>query len=309
MHWILLPLAIAAVLAAILALDFAVPDWMARRWLALERARAGLRARRADFPGFSMPYLDGGHGEPLVLVHGFAGDKDNFTRIARFLTRRFRVLAPDLPGFGEASRDSAARYHIDAQVERLRAFIGQLGFGAVHLGGSSMGGFIAAQYAATYPDAVRSLWLLDAAGAALARETEIIGRYVATGEMPLLVRTEADYGKLLRTVAHRMPLLPHSLRRALARRAVADFALHGRIFREIGVESPSLDDRYASIRAPTLIVWGRDDQILNPAAGEAMRTRIPRSRLVLMDGTGHLPMIERPRATAADFLAFVAEPP
>jgi len=308
MYWTLL-LALAIVPLAILVLDYAAPDWMARRWLRLERARAGLRERCADIPGFSMPYLDGGRGEPLVLVHGFAGDKDNFTRLARFLTRRFRILAPDLPGFGEATRDPAARYHIDAQVERLRAFIVRLGLGAVHLGGNSMGGCIAAQYAATYPDAVRSLWLLDAAGAALARETEIIRQYVATGEMPLLVRREADYGALLRTVAHRMPLLPHSLRRALARRAVADFALHVRIFREIGIESPPLDDRYAAIRAPTLIVWGRNDRILNPAAAEPMRARIPRSRVVLMDDTGHLPMVERPRAAAADFLAFVAAPP
>ena len=302
-------LALAAVPVTVAALDFIAPAWMARRWLALERARAGLRARRADIPGFSMPYLDGGQGEPLVLVHGFGGDKDNFTRIAGFLTSRFRVIAPDLPGFGEASRDPAARYHIDAQVERLHAFISGLRLGPVHLGGNSMGGFIAAQYAATYPDEVRSLWLLDAAGATLARGTELIARYIDSGEMPLLVRREADYDALLRAVAHRMPLLPHSVRRALARRAVADFALHTRIFREIGLESPTLDARYPAIRVPTLIVWGRDDRILSPAAGEAMRQWIPRSRLVVMDATGHLPMIERPRAAAADFLAFVASPP
>jgi pimeloyl-ACP methyl ester carboxylesterase len=309
MPWTLLLLVLVAVPAVVVALDLVAPEWMARRWIALERARAGLRAGRADVAGFSMPYLEGGRGEPLVLIHGFGGDKDNFARIAGRLTPHFRVLAPDLPGFGEASRDPAARYHIDAQVERLHAFIGQLGLGAVHLGGSSMGGFIAAQYAATYPAAVRSLWLLDAAGATLARGTELIGRYLETGEMPLLVRREADYGALLRAVTHRMPLLPYSLKRMLARRAVADFALHSRIFREIGIDSPVLDDRYAAIRAPTLIVWGREDRILNPAAGEAMRQAIPRSRLVLMGATGHLPMIERPRATAADFLAFVAAPP
>lgn len=309
MSWIAVIAAIAVVPVAIGALEFLAPRWMARRWLALERARAGLRERRAQIAGFSMPYLEGGLGEPLVLVHGFGGDKDNFTRIARLLTPRFRVIAPDLPGFGEATRDLTARYHIDAQVERLRAFIAQLGLGAVHLGGSSMGGFIAAQLAATYPAEVRSLWLLDAAGALVARDTEIINRYIATGEMALLVRREADYGALLKAVAHRAPLLPHSLRLTLARRAVADYALHSRIFREIGVESPQLDERYSAIRAPTLIVWGRDDRILNPAAGEVMRTRVPRSRLVLMEGTGHLPMIERPGATAADFLAFLVAPP
>jgi pimeloyl-ACP methyl ester carboxylesterase len=309
MPWIIVAASTAAVLATIAALELAAPGWMARRWLSLERRRAGLRPGCATVRGFSMPYLDGGRGEPLVLVHGFGADKDNFTRIARLLTPRFRVIAPDLPGFGDATRDPQARYHIDEQVERLRAFIEQLGLGAVHLGGSSMGGFIAAQYAATYPTDVRSLWLLDAAGATIARDTDLINRYVASGEMPLLVRRDADYDALLAAVAYRMPLLPRSLRLTLARRAAADYPLHCRIFREIGIESPPLDARYQEIRAPTLIVWGREDRILNPAAGEFMRAQVPRSRLVLMDATGHLPMIERPGATAADFLAFQAAPP
>ena len=309
MIWTLAVYALIALLLAVLVADFLAPRTMARVWLALERVRCGLATRSVEIPGFTLPYLEGGRGEPLVLVHGFGGDKDNFTRIARFLIGRFRVVALDLPGFGDASRDPAARYHIDAQVERLRAFIERLGLGAVHLGGNSMGGFIAAQYAATYPDAVRSVWLIDAAGATPARGTEIISRYLETGEMPLLVRVPADYAALLRAVTYRMPVLPYSVRHELARRAVNDYALHARIFREIAVESPPLDDRYGEIRAPTLIVWGREDRILSPAAAVLMRERIPRSQSVLMDSTGHLPMIERPAVTARDYLAFLAAPP
>jgi triacylglycerol lipase len=309
MHLTAALLALAAVAVAIVAFDRLAPRLAARGWLALERARCGLTVRRAEVAGFAMPYLDGGGGEPLVLVHGFGGDKDNFTRIARYLTRRFRVVVPDLPGFGEAGRDPAARYHIDAQVERLHAFVQQLALGPIHLGGNSMGGFIAAQYAATYPDEVRTLWLIDAAGAAIARDTAIIRRYLETGELPLLVRATADYGALLHAVTHRPPLLPYSLRAELARRAVADFPLHSRIFREIGFESPPLDDRYGTIRAPTLIMWGRDDRILNPAAAAVMHALLPRSSVVEFEATGHLPMIERPRAAARAFLAFSAAPP
>ncbi|MBS0395383.1 MAG: alpha/beta fold hydrolase [Proteobacteria bacterium] len=305
--------ALAAVLvaipAALLAADYLLPEPMARLWLALERRRAGLRPRPSPALALSMPYLEGGRGEPLVLVHGFAGDKDNFTRVAGRLTPHLHVLAPDLPGFGEAARDAAASYHIDSQVERLHAFIAQLRLGPVHLGGSSMGGFIASEYAARYPEAVRSLWLLDAAGASTARDTALIHRYVETGEIPLVIERARDYRQLLRAVMHRRPFLPHSLRRVLSRRAVADHALHARIFREIGVESPVLDDRYAAIRAPALIVFGREDRILNPAAAALMAKHLARARVVLMDGVGHLPMIERPRATARDYLDFLRAPP
>ncbi len=291
---------------AALVLEYAAPAVAARGWLTLERARARLRVRRAAIPGSAIPYLDGGRGEPLVLVHGFGGDKDNFTRIARFLTPHFHVVAPDLPGFGDAGRDPDTDYGIGAQVGRLRAFLEALGLGRAHLGGNSMGGYIAAQYAATYPNDVRSLWLLDAAGTAAAGDTELFREYAATGEFVLLVRTEADFAALLGAAMHCAPWAPPSLLRVLARRAVVDSALHRRIFRDISLGSPSLEPLLPSIAAPCLIVWGREDRILNPAAAAIMQALIPRSAVVVMEDTGHLPMIERPRATARDFLRFVA---
>jgi pimeloyl-ACP methyl ester carboxylesterase len=306
-------IALACVLALLLALslalllaDYAAPRHAARLWLRLERSLARLREREARVAQFTLPYLEGGRGQTLVLVHGFGGDKDNFTRLARHLTPHLRLVVPDLPGFGEASRDPEARYRIGDQVARLRLFLVALGLERCHLGGNSMGGFIAAQYAATWPDAVQSLWLLDAAGCAAAYDNAIGRRYLASGEVPLLVRTPADFDALFPVVMQHAPWLPHSLRHELARRAVADFALHTRIFREFARESPTLEERYGAIRAPTLIVWGREDRMLNPAAATVMAARIARNELILMPDTGHLPMVERPRAVAADYRRFLA---
>ncbi|MBS0373313.1 MAG: alpha/beta hydrolase [Proteobacteria bacterium] len=297
-------LAGSAVLVALL--EWLRPAAMAHFWLGLERRRARLTPRVVRAGDLEFPYLEGGRGEPLVLVHGFGGDKDNFTRIARYLTPHFHVVIPDLPGFGDAGRDAGRPYHVAAQAERLHALIAALGLGPVHLGGNSMGGFIACEFALRFPGDVLSLWLLDPAGTQLAHATPLIAHYLETGELPLLVRRESDYGRLLRVVAHRAPLLPPSLRRTLARRAAADFPLHGRIFREIGLESPLLDDRLDGIAAPTLVVWGDRDQVLNPAAAGPLAAGLRRGRLVRMPETGHLPMIERPRTTARDYLAFVA---
>ncbi|HXQ64863.1 MAG TPA: alpha/beta hydrolase, partial [Steroidobacteraceae bacterium] len=273
------------------------------------RVTAGLVEHRAQIPGFTMPYLDGGRGEPLVLVHGFAADKDNFSRIARYLTRHVRVIAPDLPGFGDATRDPLADYRIADQVARLRAFLQSLGVGPVHLAGSSMGGFIVAQYAATYPDDVASLWLLDAAGTQAAFETEMIRQYLSTGAVPLLVRIPADFQRLLDAVTFRNPLIPHSLRHVLARRAVADFDLHTRIFRQIGQDSPTLETSLPMLRAPTLIVWGDKDRVLSPSAAAVMGQLIPHSQVIVMRDVGHLPMLECPGAAARDYLRFRATLP
>ncbi|MES2297778.1 MAG: alpha/beta hydrolase [Pseudomonadota bacterium] len=294
------------VLLVVIALTLATmlaPERMTTIGLSAERWRSGLALRHASVDGFDMPYLEGGSGEVLLLVHGFAGDKDNFTRVARFLTPHYRVLIPDLPGFGDAGRDPAASYAMADQVARLHSWLAQLGIERLHLGGNSMGGFIAAQFAATYPKMVDSVWLLDAAGTAGAYEGPLLERYQQTGEMPLLLRREQDFDYLLAMTTHRAPFIPRFMRGVYGRRAVADFDLHTRIMRELA-ESPVLESMYTNLLTPAFIVWGTQDQIMHPNGAQALATLFSKARVRMMDGIGHLPMVEAPRQAAMDYLAF-----
>lgn len=298
----------AGLVALVLALEFLAPQRMTRFWLALERRRAGLRRKTQRIGGgIEMPYLEGGAGDVLLLVHGFGGDKDNFTRLAGALTRRYRVIIPDLPGFGEATRDAQLRHAVPDQVRRLHEFAGALGLQRFHLGGNSMGGFIAAEYAATYPTQVASLWLLDPAGTAAAHDSAMLQHYQATGDTPLLLRRPEDIGPLLKAIAERPPLLPPSVKTVLAQRAVADHALHRQILEQLVHASPTLEDRLPAITAPTLVVWGTEDRILHPKGAAALQALLPRCRVNLMAGIGHVPMMEVPQVTAADYLRFRAE--
>lgn len=308
MNWLYLAVAAAGGVALVLALEFLAPQRMTRLWLGLERRRAGLRLKRQTLAGgIEMSYLEGGRGETLLLVHGFGGDKDNFTRLAGALTRHYRVILPDLPGFGDATRDPALRHAVPDQVRRLHEFIGALGLPPLHLGGNSMGGFIAAEYAASHPQQVRSLWLLDPAGTAAAHGSPMLQRYLATGDTPLLLRRPEDIGVLLQAIAVKAPLLPPSVKTVLARRAVTDHALHAQILQQLVHDSPTLEDRLPGIAAPTLVVWGSEDRILHPDGAAALRSRLPHCRVVLMSGIGHVPMMEAPAVTAADYLRFRAE--
>lgn len=294
----------AAAVLLVLAFERLAPARAARLALAIERRRAGLRLHRATVRGAAMPYLEGGSGEPVVLLHGFAADKDNFTRIAGFLTRRCRVLIPDLPGFGEAGRDPQAGYGIVDQVEHLHAFLDQLGLSRVHLGGNSMGGFIAAQFAARHPALVASLWLLDAAGTAAAYDTPTVRGYQASGEMPLLLRSPDQFDALVRTCTARRIFIPWCIRHQLGRRGFADLALHTRIMQQVHA-SPLLEQQFAHIDTPALIVWGAADRVLNPAGAAALQALLPDSRAIVLPGIGHLPMLEAPRRCAADYLSFL----
>jgi len=295
---------LGGLILALALFDRFFPVRAANAALRMERWRAGLAVRSANIAGFAMPYLEGGDGAPLVLVHGFGGDKDNFVRVSAFLRRRYRIVIPDLPGFGDASRDPKASYRIADQVERLDRFIAALGLGRVHLGGNSMGGAIVAEYAGRHPDKVASLWLLDAAGTAAAHDTPLVRDYLATGRFPLLLKSEGDFSGLMRATMSRRPFFPSSLKRILGRRAVADYELHARILGEVASDSPALEAQFSRIETPALIVWGGEDRILDRRGAAALQALLPHGRLVVMPGIGHLPMLEAPRRAAKDYLAF-----
>ena len=91
-----------------------------------------------------------------------------------------------------------------------------LGLDTFHLGGNSMGGFIAAEFAARHAHRVASLWLLDAAGTAAAQDTPMVRHYLEGGEFPLLLKSTDGIGPLLKAIASRPPLLPPSVKTVLA---------------------------------------------------------------------------------------------
>lgn len=296
---------LAAALAALFIVSLVAPEGLTALGLAVERRISGLKTRHAKVDGCDIPYLEGGSGEVLLLIHGFGGDKDNFTRIARFLTPHYRVLIPDLPGFGEASRDPKAGYGMADQVARIHSFLTQLGITQLHMGGNSMGGFISAQFAVPYGHMVKSLWLLDPGGTAASHSSPMLLNYEKTGENPLLVKRVADFNETIRATTHKTPFIPRFARVALGRRAAADFELHTSIMRQLA-DSPLLEQSYQPMQTPALIVWGKEDEILSPAGAESFRQLFPRSKVIIMEGIGHLPMAEAPAQTANDYLAYRA---
>lgn len=304
---------VAAGCAAVLALVAAI--WLAGRlfpesaadFLAgLSRRRAGLAEGRLAIPGFDIAYWEGGTGEPLVLIHGMGASRATFVAVAGYLTPHYRVIIPDLPGFGDSGKPADADYGIEAQVAYLERFLAALGLSRCHLGGNSMGGWIAAAYAARFPARVASLWLLAAAGTEDLRSSIATTAYLERGEYILLPRRPEELRQVFELILHKVPPIPRCMMIAMGRRAAANFPLHKRIFDELveRAEGCRLEPCLPGITAPTLLVWGRHDRVVPPSALETFHALLPRSETILLDDVAHVPQVEAPRRVAGDYLEF-----
>ncbi len=313
---------VAAVLCAavllFLALAWLLPDETAyRAAVGVERWRAGLEVSSTEVAGQPVPFLEGGRGEPLVLLHGFTGDKDNWTRVAAHLTGEFRVIAPDLPGFGESRWDPArplSAYAIPAQAEWLRDFLDGLGIRRAWLGGNSMGGNIVAAFAAKYPDRVAGLWLLAPLGVPGAPPSEMDELIAAGRSVPLLPDTPNGMADRLGFVFSDPPWLPSGLKRYLGQQVVDRrdryLAIRGQI-RVIGdrgypIPVSPIPEFPARRDFGVLIVWGDGDRVLAPAGAALLAQRIPGATVVILSDVGHLPMVEQSARAARELLGFRA---
>ena len=301
-----LALIACAVAASVLAGCDSVGPSLKDQAYARERSLAGLARKEATLAdGTRIVWLEGGAGAPLVLVHGFGADKDNFTRVARYLTPHYRVIVPDLVGFGESAHRTDVDYRYAAQAERLHAFVQSLGLSRIDIGGNSMGGGIAMSYAAQHPDEVASLWLIDCAGIAAAPPSELARIVTSTGTNPLMITKESDYPAFLHFVMSDPPWIPGSVMDVLARERIANRALESQVFRQIATDS--VDAAVKGLPTPTLITWGEDDRALSVGTVPVLKTLLPNAQAIVMPHIGHAPMIERPEQSAEDYLRFRAQ--
>lgn len=273
----------------------------------LERNLGGLGEHTVGVNGMTVHYLEGGKGEPLVLIHGFGAHKDNWTRIARHLTPHFRVIAPDLPGFGETGREPEGRYAIRDQALFIKAFLSALGISSCHMGGNSMGGNIAGQYAALFPETLKGLFLLAPGGVATAQPSEMFQMLEKGEPLPLVVGSAKEFNALLDFVFEEVPFIPGPVKNYLTEKAIQNRALNLEIFEILKDRSQGepMETLVKGMRVKTLVLWGEKDRVLHPGGAEVLGRIVPDSKVIILDNVGHVPMVEAPERTATAYLEFL----
>lgn len=257
--------------------------------------------------GISTNYLEAGDGPPLVFVHGSGPGVTayaNWRLTLPLMAGKFHCYAPDMVGFGLTERPAGIDYTLQTWVDQLAGFLDTLGLATVSLVGNSFGGAVALRFAATHPDRVGKLVLMGSVGVPFPI-TE--GLDSVWGYQPSL----AAMRRLLDYFAYSRELVNDELAQVRYEASIRpgfqeSFSAMFPAPRQRWVEALSTpDEQIAALTQPTLIIHGRDDQVIPLATSLRLHELIDDSELHVFGRCGHWTQIERSEPFAALLTEFL----
>lgn len=305
-----IPIILLAILAILTALMYR-PDLPAEE----VRARYGSdpASRFTGVMGMQVHYRDEGLRDdsiPLVLVHGLSSSLHTWDSIVPLLSGKERIIRMDLPGFGLTGADPRQTYSLENYDRFLDSFLTKLGVEKYIMAGNSLGGAISWNQSLAYPEKVRGLILINAAGYPRKDEkgsigfklagTPVIGDLLTKLTPRILIKKSLenvyyDHSRITPALTDRYHDL---LRREGNRQALLRF------FKARKQADPK---RIPEISVPTLIIWGRHDRLISVDNAQAFHKDIRGSRMVIFEDAGHVPMEERPGETLDAMMPFLQE--
>jgi pimeloyl-ACP methyl ester carboxylesterase len=276
-----------------------------------------IELKTASLHGRDVSYAEAGTGPVVLLIHGMAGNCENWRAVIEPLARHHTIIAPDLAGHG-GSAPGAGDYSLGAFAAGLRDLLLTLGHDRATLVGHSLGGGIAMQFSYQFPEYTERLVLVSSGGlgaevspvlraaalpgadlfiAATARAASGVGATVGRGLEAVGLRPNPDIAEVARGYAsladrHRRAAFLATLRSVISRR---------------GQSVAAADRLYLAAGIPVLIMWGARDPIIPVGHGENAHDVITGSRLEIFDGVGHLPQLEAPARFVAVLERFLEE--
>lgn len=279
-----------------------------------ERAWAGLSTQRMTAGNVNWAYSEGGNpNHPTVLlIHGLGGSRDNWNRVAHHLTPYYHVVIPDLPGSGDST--IAADYDLQpaTMTESLRRFVEARNIQKnLNIAGHSMGGAMAGLYASLYFEDTQSLLLVAPAGVYAAKKSPYLKDPTLLRD--LILQKPGDLNKVLRIAMHNPPFIPAAFLVDQEKVMIANAPTMKKLVeRMILLNQSYTPESFAmvvrSIEAPTLVIFGKNDSIIDvgviPELMSALKDKRPP---VILEGVGHTPILEAEQLVIQAYLPFLKQ--
>jgi pimeloyl-ACP methyl ester carboxylesterase len=235
---------------------------------------------------------------PLVLIHGTSSSLHTWDSIVPSFRTNRRILRMDMPGFGLTGPTPDRVYSMERYHLFLDSLFDRLNIRQCIIGGNSLGGLIAWTYALHDSNRIKGLVLIDAAGYPKGKEEGNIGFRLAA--MPGVGRVLSKFTPriLIRKSLEGSYGNPERINEALVDRYFDILLREGNreaMIDMFGSRRPAAHERISTIRKPTLIIWGDQDRLIDVSNAYRFQQDIPGSQLLVIPGSGHVPMEERPR--------------
>ncbi|MFI9388052.1 alpha/beta fold hydrolase [Kutzneria sp. NPDC052558] len=272
-----------------------------------------------DVAGKKIFVAETGEGPPVVLLHGGgpgASGVSNYARNIGALAKEYRVIVPDMPGYGRSTKSGPAADPFGALADSIRGILDKLGLDKAHLVGNSYGGACALRLALDTPDRVDRMVLMGPAGVGWTRAVPTAGTRALlsyySGEGPTRLKLEkfirnylvfnaADVPDEVIDLRYQASIDPEVLAAPPTRMPAGPEAV-----RTMWKSDFTRDPRLARLPVPTLVLWGAADKVNRPAGARMLAERMPNCDLYLAANTGHWVQFERAELfnrLCADFLA------
>jgi pimeloyl-ACP methyl ester carboxylesterase len=241
---------------------------------------------------FKLHYLEAGRGAPVVLLHGLGGDGSRWKPNIEPLAKDFHVFALDEIGFGQSDKP-LANYHTGMLSEFLVGFLKAVNVPKASLVGNSMGASVALYTAVHFPEAVDKIVLADGGGF---RAPDAAARPPSPADLHRRQIqnsvTRDETREFFRILFHNKDLVTDKMvDDQLALRLRSAFAITK--MQEAGERGSLTEDQVRGVKAPTLILWGKYDELANPSGADRLERTIPGARKIIIDNCGHMPQLEK----------------
>jgi len=257
----------------------------------LGTASAQEAPKQVEVFGQKIYYREAGSGPAVILLHGLGGDMTNWALTVPALSSRFHVYVLDQIGFGQSDKPQI-NYRVATLVDFLDGFYKQAGITKASLVGNSLGGWTALAFTLAHPEKVDRLVLVDSAG----YSPERTGTAKLTRELLLQLNpaTLAAQKQVMRLIFFNKQMVSDQIaEQAFAAKLRSNNGYTINQFIESIMRGEDyLDGKLGAVKAPTLVVWGREDELTPLALGKAFAQDIAGSETAILDRCGHVPQIE-----------------